>query len=65
MKKEEIREMTTADLTERLEQMRKDYKTLVANHAVTPVDNTAKIKADRRDIARVITELRRRELNNN
>lgn len=64
MKKEEIREMTTSDLTERLEQMQKDYKVLVANHAVTPVDNTAKIKADRRDIARVKTELRRRELNN-
>lgn len=64
MKKEEIREMATADLRDRLEQMEKDYLQLRMNHAVTPVDNTAKITADRRDIARVKTELRRRELNN-
>lgn len=65
MKKEEIREMTTADLVERLEQMEKDYLQMRINHAVTPLDNTAKITADRRAIARVKTELRRRELNNN
>ncbi|MBO4977295.1 MAG: 50S ribosomal protein L29 [Muribaculaceae bacterium] len=65
MKKEEIREMTTADLVERLEQMEKDYLQMRINHAVTPLDNTAKITADRRTIARVKTELRRRELNNN
>lgn len=63
MKKEEIREMATNDLVERLQQMEKDYRILVMNHAVTPVDNPAKITADRRDIARVKTELRRRELN--
>lgn len=65
MKKEEIREMTTADLTERLEQMEKDYRQMCINHAVTPLDNTAKITADRRTIARVKTELRRRELTKN
>lgn len=64
MKKEEIREMATADLRERLEQMQKEYLQNRANHAVTPLDNTAKLTADRRDIARVKTELRRRELNN-
>ena len=63
MKKEEIREMATADLQERLRAMEKAYLLLRMTHAVTPVDNTAKITADRRDIARVKTELRRRELN--
>ncbi len=63
MKKEEIREMATADLRDRLQQMEKEYLQQKMNHAVTPVDNTAKITADRRDIARVKTELRRRELN--
>ncbi len=63
MKKEEIREMSTPDLKERLAQMEKDYLQQRINHAVTPVDNTAKITADRRMIARVKTELRRRELN--
>ncbi|MDE6134926.1 MAG: 50S ribosomal protein L29 [Muribaculaceae bacterium] len=63
MKKEEIREMATADLQDRLQQMEKDYLQAKINHAVTPLDNTAKITADRRMIARVKTELRRRELN--
>ena len=63
MKKEEIREMSTPELKERLAQMEKDYLQQRINHAVTPVDNTAKITADRRMIARVKTELRRRELN--
>ena len=64
MKKEEIREMSTADLRDRLEQMEKEYLQMRINHAVTPLDNTAKITADRRMIARVKTELRQRELNN-
>ncbi len=64
MKKEEIREMSTKDLAERLQQMEKEYLQQRANHAVTPLDNTAKITADRRMIARVKTELRQRELNN-
>ncbi|GFI12581.1 MAG: 50S ribosomal protein L29 [Muribaculaceae bacterium] len=63
MKKEEIREMSTDDLRERLQQMEKDYLQLRINHSVTPLDNPAQITADRRMIARVKTELRRRELN--
>ena len=64
MKKEEIREMSTEDLRERLAQMEKEYLQERMNHAVTPLDNPAKITADRRMIARVKTELRARELNN-
>ena len=63
MKKEEIREMSTDDLRERLQQMEKDYLQLRINHSATPLDNPAQITADRRMIARVKTELRRRELN--
>ena len=43
--------------------MEKDYLQLRINHSVTPLDNPAQITADRRMIARVKTELRRRELN--
>ena len=64
MKKEEIKEMTTADLQERLATMEKEYLQLKVKHAVSPLDNPAKITADRRMIARVKTELRQRELNN-
>ena len=62
MKKEQIKELSTADLRERLAQMEKDYLQMKANHAVSPLDNPAKITADRKMIARVKTELRAREL---
>ena len=62
MKKEEIKELSTADLRERLAEMGKDYLQQKANHAVSPLDNPAKITADRKMIARVKTELRAREL---
>jgi len=64
MKKEEIKEMTTADLKERLAQMEKEYLQLKANHAVSPLDSPAQITHDRKMIARVKTELRQREINN-
>ena len=56
MKIAEIKEMTTADLAERIQ-------TEQANHAVSPLANSAQIKAARRDIARLKTVLRQRELN--
>ena len=64
MKKEEIKELSTADLKESMELMEKEYRQLKINHAVSPVDNPAKITLDRKMIARVKTELRARELNN-
>ena len=64
MKQEEIKEMSTTDLQDRLAVMEKEYRQLVSTHAVTPVDNPAKITADRRMIARVKTELHARKLNN-
>ena len=64
MKKEDIKELGTQELRERLEQMQKEYLQQRINHAVTPLDNPAKITADRKMIARVKTELRQRELNN-
>ena len=64
MKKEEIKELSTADLKERLQQMEKDYAQLKINHSISPLDSPSKITADRKMIARVKTELRMRELNN-
>ena len=64
MKKEEIKELCTADLKERLAELEKAYLQLKANHAVTPLESPAKITQDRKMIARVKTELRQRELNN-
>ncbi|MDE5822271.1 MAG: 50S ribosomal protein L29 [Paramuribaculum sp.] len=64
MKKVEIKELSTQDLKDRLEQMEQEYAQLKINHSVSPLDNPAQIRRDRRMIARVKTELRQRELNN-
>ena len=63
MKKEEIKELSTQDRKERLEQMEQEYAQLKINHTISPLDNPAKITAERKMIARVKTELRARELN--
>lgn len=62
MKQEVIKELSTADLLERLEEERKQLVRLKLNHAVSPLENPNKIKEYRRGIARILTELRRREL---
>lgn len=65
MKIAEIRELSTNELTERLEQEQANYKNMVLNHAISPLENPEQIKKLRRTIARMKTELRQRELNNN
>ncbi len=64
MKKEKFNEVSTQDLKDRLEKMEQEYAQLKINHSISPLDNPAKITADRKMIARVKTELRQRELNN-
>ena len=64
MKIAEIRELSTAELQERVQAEVSNYDQMVINHAVTPLENPAQIKKLRRDIARMKTELRYRELNN-
>jgi len=62
MEQEVIRELSTAELKERLEEESKQLVKLRLNHAVSPLENPNKIKAYRRTIARIKTELRKREL---
>ena len=63
--KESIREMSTADLNDRLEQTRDQLVKLRLSHAVSPLDNPNQIRNTRKSIARYLTELRRRELEGN
>ena len=64
MNKAEIKELSTKELTERLEAAVVALNQLEINHSVSPLDNPAKITKERRMIARMKTELRSRELNN-
>ena len=63
MKTKEIMELETKDLVERIEEEVARYNQMLLNHTVSPLENPSQIKAARRDIARMKTELRQRELN--
>ena len=64
MKIKEVRELETKDLVERIDAEVAKYNQMKLNHAITPMENPSEIKATRRDIARMKTVLRERELNN-
>ena len=63
MKLKEITELADKDLREKLEQTEAALNQMKLNHQVTPLENPSTIKATRRDIARMKTVLRQRELN--
>ena len=68
MKQEVIQELSLDELKERLDEERKQLTKMKLNHAVSPLENPNKIKEFKKTIARMMTELRKRELegeNNN
>jgi large subunit ribosomal protein L29 len=60
MKPNVIREMSTAELRERLDEEKKHLQKLKLNHAVSPLENPMKIQIFRKTIARIKTELHKR-----
>jgi large subunit ribosomal protein L29 len=63
MKTTEIKELSTPDLIERIDTERTMLIRMKLNHAITPLDNPQKIKQVKVTIARLLTELRFREMN--
>ena len=63
MKITEVKEISSQDLAEKIENAEVALQQMKMNHSVTPLENPSQIKAARRDIARMKTELRQRELN--
>ena len=63
MKNSEIIQLTDKELLERLDEEKTILIKLKLNHSVSPLDNPHKISGSRRDIARLNTEIRKRELN--
>ena len=62
MKIEEIKQLADKDLREKLEQTEAALNNMKLNHQVTPLENPMQIKVVRRDVARMKTVLRQREL---
>ncbi|WP_294068317.1 50S ribosomal protein L29 [Proteiniphilum sp. UBA1028] len=61
-KQEELLELSDKDLKERLDAEVMELTQLRINHTITPLDNSGSIREKRRNIARIHTELRAREL---
>lgn len=62
MKAAELREPSTADLNVKLEEARSELFNLRFQMATSQLDNTARVKTVKKDIARILTELRAREI---
>ncbi|RIH65140.1 50S ribosomal protein L29 [Mariniphaga sediminis] len=65
MKTSEIRELTTKEIVEKIQVEMDNLIRLRLNHAVSPLDNPLKIKDAKRNVARLKTVLRQRELSDN
>jgi large subunit ribosomal protein L29 len=63
MKTSEIKELTVKEIVEKLQVEKENLVRLKMNHAVSPLDNPMKIQVSKRNIARLQTVLRERELN--
>jgi large subunit ribosomal protein L29 len=64
MKASEVREMSIADLRERIEAEKAALDTMKINHTISPLEDTSKIRKARRDIARMMTILAEKEKQN-
>jgi large subunit ribosomal protein L29 len=62
MKNSEIIQLTDKELAERMDEEKAILTKLKLNHKVSPLDNPHRITNTKRNIARLQTELRRREL---
>ena len=62
MKPAEIRELTDAQLADKLKEMRAELFNLRFQMATSQLDNTARVKTVKKDIARVLPEQRARQI---
>ena len=61
MKISEVREMSVADLRDRIAVEKSNLDTMKINHAISPLEDTSKFKKSRKDIARMLTVLTEKE----
>ncbi|KPM31425.1 50S ribosomal protein L29 [Croceitalea dokdonensis DOKDO 023] len=62
MKQAEIKELSVEELQLKLTEVKKEYADLKVAHAVTPLENPLLIRKTRKTVARLATELTKREL---
>ena len=62
MKQSEIKELSVAELQEKLTALQKNYTDLKMAHTISPLENPIQLRDIRRTVARLATELTKREL---
>ena len=62
MKKEDYTQLALNDLIEKIKEEKAVYAKMKFNHSISPVENPMKIKTTRKNVARMVTELKKREL---
>ena len=63
MKQQEVVKLSNEELIEQLVENKRKYGELKMAHAVSPLENPIQIKAVRKSIARIMTELNKRDNN--
>ncbi len=63
MEQSEIKNLTDSELQEEIDKDRAAYTDLKMAHAVSPLENTSQLEALRRTIARLNTEMSKRQKN--
>ena len=61
MATKEIKSLTDQELLEKLTAEKADLNKMTLNHTISPVENPAKIRVNRRNIAKMLTELNNRK----
>ena len=62
MKQSEIKDLSAAELQAKLVQLKKMYNDIKIAHAISPIENPLQIRSLRRSVARIATEISKREL---
>lgn len=58
----ELGDLTTLELQDKLKEERTSLTKLRFSHTVSPIENPMQLRTKRKEVARILTELRKREL---
>ena len=60
--RQDLSQLSTNDLREKIQERHAALNKMTFNHSISPIENPLKIRMERREVARMKTELRKREL---
>lgn len=65
MKNKEIISLTDKELNEKIQDAKAVLSKLNLNHTISPIENPAKIRINRRNVAKLLTEVSKRKNTSN